>query len=288
MGIPLDKASLLALFLETLFYGVFFTLYSLTMFVLLKKPGMNKQLLIPVATALFCIATAHLIVDFVRILEAFVFEVDMISADAYYSNLAAPLEYAKTALYVTQTILADCVLVWRCYVLNNRSLLVAATGIIVLSTNAVTGYIIVWSLSLASSSSTVFTTAHSWITIFFTLTMVTSVTCTTSIAWRIYRTRHFTSDGFAAFLPIFIVVVESGAIYATGVLSILLTYLSGSNGQYTVLDAVSPIMGIVFCLIILQVHFQVGGNYQIARPLDSRGIITGSTESDACRTWAAA
>jgi hypothetical protein len=53
----------------------------------------------------------HLIVDFVRILEAFVFKVDMISADVYYSNLAAPLEYAKTALYVTQTILADCVLV---------------------------------------------------------------------------------------------------------------------------------------------------------------------------------
>ncbi|KAG2754407.1 hypothetical protein P692DRAFT_201928872 [Suillus brevipes Sb2] len=288
MGIPLDKASLLALFLETLFYGVFFTLYCLTISILLKKSGINQQLLIPVATVLLCIATAHLIVDFVRILEAFVFKVDMISADVYYSNLAAPLEYAKTALYVTQTILADCVLVWRCYVLNNRSLLVAATGIIVLTTNAVTGYIIVWSLSLASSSSTVFTTAHSWITIFFTLTMVTSVTCTTLIAWRIYRTRRFTSGGLAAYLPIFIVVVESGAIYATGVLSILLTYLSGSNGQYAVLDAVSPIMGIVFCLIILQVHFQVGGNYQIARPLDSRGIITGSTESDVCGTWAVA
>ncbi|KAG1769858.1 hypothetical protein EDD22DRAFT_868233 [Suillus occidentalis] len=95
MGIPLDKASLLALFLETLFYGVFFTLYCLTMFILLKKSGMNQRLLIPVATVLLCIATAHLIVDFVRILEAFVFKVDMISADAYYSNLAAPLEYAK-------------------------------------------------------------------------------------------------------------------------------------------------------------------------------------------------
>jgi hypothetical protein len=50
------------------------------------------------------------------------------------------------------------------------------------------------------------------------------------------------SDGFAMYLPILIVIVESGAIYATGVLSILLAYLSGSNGQYAVLDAVSPIM----------------------------------------------
>ncbi|KAG2138384.1 hypothetical protein DEU56DRAFT_755936 [Suillus clintonianus] len=289
MGIPLDKASLLALFLETLFYGVFFTLYCLTLFILLKKNGINRQLLIPVATVLLCIATAHLIVDFVRVLEAFVFKMDMISANSYYSNLASPLEYAKTALYVTQTVLADCVLVWRCYVLHNKSLFVAIPGLIVLSTNAVTGYCIIWSLSQANNSSTVFTTGHPFITTFFTLTMVISVTCTTLIAWRIYRFRRFMSNrlGYVAYLPILIVIVESGALYATGVLSILLTYLIGSNGQYAVLDAVSPIMGIVFCLIILQVHFQVGGNSQIAQPPEQMDILTGSLESEMCETCSA-
>lgn len=110
MGIPLDEASLLALFFESLFYGVFLTLYCLTLFVLLKNAGSNRQLLIPVATVLLCLATAHLIVDFVRILEAFVFNAGKMSANVYYSNLAAPLELAKTILYVTQTVLADCVL----------------------------------------------------------------------------------------------------------------------------------------------------------------------------------
>ncbi|KAG2354428.1 hypothetical protein BDR07DRAFT_1306176, partial [Suillus spraguei] len=234
----------------------------------------------------------HLIVDFVRILEAFVFNAGKMSANVYYSNLAAPLELAKTILYVTQTVLADCVLVWRCYVLNHRSLFIAVPGLIVLCTNAVTGYIIVWSLSQANSSSTVFTTAHSWITTFFTLTMITSVTCTSLIAWRIYRTRRFMSDGFAMYLPILIVIVESGAIYATGVLSILLAYLSGSNGQYTVLDAVSPIMGIVFCLTILQVHFQVGGKQvgsksHMSRSLEPRGV-TGSSESEVYAMWTGA
>ncbi|KAG2138390.1 hypothetical protein DEU56DRAFT_887045 [Suillus clintonianus] len=285
MGIPLDKASLLALFLETLFYGVFFTLYCLTLFILLKKDGINRQLLIPVATVLLCLATAHLIVDFVRILEAFIFNVDVISANAYYSNLAAPLELAKTALYVTQTVLADCVLVWRCYVLHNKSLLVAIPGLIVLSANAVIGYCIIGSLAQASNSSTVFTTGRSFITTFFTLTMVVSVTCTGLIAWRLYRTRRFMANGFVTYLPILIVIVESGALYATGVLSILLTYLSGSNGQYAVLDAVSPLMGIVFCLTILQVHFQVGGNTRIAWPLEPRAVFSGSSETEVCGTW---
>lgn len=156
-----------------------------------------------------------------------------------------------------------------------------------LCTNAVTGYIIVWSLSQANSSSTVFTTGHSWITTFFTLTMITSVTCTSLIAWRIYHTRRFISDGFTFYLPILIVIVESGAIYATGVLSILLAYLSGSNGQYTVLDAVSPIMGVVFCLTILQVHFQVGGKSKNTRTHEPRGI-TDSSESEVYAMWARA
>jgi hypothetical protein len=38
--------------------GVFLTLYWLTLFVLLKKSGIQRQLLIPVATLLLCIATA--------------------------------------------------------------------------------------------------------------------------------------------------------------------------------------------------------------------------------------
>lgn len=96
------------------------------------------------------------------------------------------------------------------------------------------------------------------------------------------------SDGFAVYLPILIVIVESGAIYATGVLSILLAYLSGSNGQYTVLDAVSPIMGIVFCLTILQVHFQIGSKSHITRSLEPRGMHTGSSESQVYAMWTGA
>jgi len=108
---------------------VFFTLYWLTLFVLLKKTGFQRQLLIPVATLLLCIATAvsviikplwgiaqhgrlqHLVIDFVRGLEAFVFKVDTTGANAYYSNLALPLDLASKALYITQTTLADGVVV---------------------------------------------------------------------------------------------------------------------------------------------------------------------------------
>jgi len=53
----------------------------------------------------------HLVIDFVRALQAFVFQVHTIGVDAYYSQLSSPLELAKMTLYVTQTILADGVMV---------------------------------------------------------------------------------------------------------------------------------------------------------------------------------
>lgn len=244
MGITLSEALLLAFFLETLFYGVFLTLYWLTLVILLKKCGIQRDLFIPVATLLLCIATAHLIIDLVRALEAFIFSVYTIGANAYYSNLASPLELAKTALYITQPTIADAVLVWRCYVLNDRSLLVGIPGCVVLLTNGAIGYYVVWSLSRASTGSTVYTTVPSL------------------ISWRIYRSRHSKLDGPAAFLPVLIVVVESGILYATSVLALLLAFLTGSNGQYPAMDIGPPIVGIVFCLIILQVHFHIGNNAQ--------------------------
>ncbi|KAG1762729.1 hypothetical protein EDD22DRAFT_547367 [Suillus occidentalis] len=204
MGITLPEALLLAFFLETLFYGVFLTLYWLTLVILLKKCGIQRDLFIPVATLLLCIATAHLIIDLVRALEAFIFSVYAIGANAYYSNLASPLELAKTALYITQPTIADAVLVWRCYVLNDRSLLVGIPGCIVLLTNGAIGYYVVWSLSQAGMGSTVYTTVPGLISTFYILTMLISVICTSLISWRIYRSRHSKSDGPAAFLPILI------------------------------------------------------------------------------------
>ncbi|KAG0703634.1 hypothetical protein DFH29DRAFT_803125 [Suillus ampliporus] len=265
MGISLDKAVFVALFLETLFYGVFLALYWLTLFILLNKTG-QRQLLIPVATLLLFIATAHLIVDFVRSLETFVFKVDTIYANPYYYNLASPLGLASMALYTTQTILADGVVVWRCYVLHNRSLLVAIPGCIVLLAYGATGYYVVWSVSRLYNT-------YASIATFCTLTMLLSVACTILIAWRIYRTRRFMPKGLGTLLPVFIVVVESGALYATSILALLLTILTESNGQYIMRAIVTPIVGITFCLIILQVHFHVGGSPPTEQSAEPRDII---------------
>ncbi|KAG1742797.1 uncharacterized protein EDB91DRAFT_298723 [Suillus paluster] len=272
MSISVAKAAFLGLFFETLLYGVFFTLYWLTLFVLFKKTGIQRRLLIPVATLLLCVATAHLIIDFVRGLEAFIFQVDTIGANAYYSDIASPLNLALISLYATQTILADGVLIWRVYALNNRSRFIAIPGCIVLSATAALGYYVVWPFSRTSLLSNISAATSGCIATFYTLTMFTSATCTTLIAWRIYRNSRVIPGGLGTFLPVFIVIIESGPLYTMCVLALLSTFLIGSNGQYIILGVIIPTVGIIFCLIILQVHFNVGGRPPTEQPAQMRSI----------------
>ncbi|KAG1742789.1 uncharacterized protein EDB91DRAFT_1051679 [Suillus paluster] len=274
MSISLAKAAFLGLFFETLLYGVFFTLYWLTLFVLFKKTGIQRRLLIPVATLLLCIATAmsHLIIDFIQGLEAFIFQVDTIGADAYYSDMASLLNLVLISLYVTQTILADGVLIWRVYAFNNGSLFIAIPGCIVLSATAAIGYYLIWPFSRTSLMFNIPAATSGCIATFYTLTMFTSATCTTLIAWRIYRNRRFMPGGLGIFLPVFIVIIESGPLYTTCVLALLAAFLIKSNGEYVVLGVIAPTVGIIFCLIILQVHFNVGGRPPTEQPAQTRSI----------------
>jgi hypothetical protein len=60
--IPLNKANLLGLFLETNCYGIFFTLYWITITVMSKKTSAStstqNRMVLPVATLLLLIASA--------------------------------------------------------------------------------------------------------------------------------------------------------------------------------------------------------------------------------------
>lgn len=272
-NIPLDKTMLLSLFLETLLYGVFLSLYLLTLFILLVLNKSQRRLLLPVATLLLLFATTHLLIDFVEALEAFIFNVHTIGADAYFSILSSPFEVSKTMVYAAQTILADSVIVWRCYVLNHRRLSIAIPGFTVLLTNAGLASYVTWDLSQTPIGSPI-STAGAWcVTSFYILTMLLSAACSALISWRIYRTRRAIPGGVSVLLPVLIAIIESGTIYAASLLASLLTFLSGSNARFLAVNIIPPIMGTAFCLIILQVHFQVGGNS--SKSAESRAIIPG-------------
>ncbi|KAL0945761.1 hypothetical protein HGRIS_012050 [Hohenbuehelia grisea] len=273
MGISIAKAQLLSIFTETLLYGVYFSLYWVTIIILLqrRRSGHTQyRRLIPVATILLLSATAHLVLDFVRIIQGFIESDD---ANAYYNNIPHPLHVAKTALYITHVTTGDCVLIWRCYIVYNKSLFVLIPPLIMSMADAVSGYYGTYILTKAGSAATIFNTGRVLILSFCSLTMSTNIFCTGAIVWRIYWTRRATVSTQHSLFYVVMAVVESGAIYTLGVLSSLIAYVAGSNGQYVALDIVTPLSGITFSLIIIQIHFHLYSKSQSTTAGPMTGII---------------
>jgi len=57
--------------------------------------------------------------------------------------------------------------------------------------------------------------------------------------------------------PVFRAVIESGAIYSAVITAGLITFVVQSPGVYVVLDLISPIISIVFNMIIITVRLSV-------------------------------
>ena len=72
------------------------------------------------------------------------------------------------------------------------------------------------------------------------------------IAYRIWASIHSLAprkNGGRGLMPVLMAVVESGGLYASALLALLTTYLSGSNGQFAALDVVTPIVVCYSCVI---------------------------------------
>lgn len=152
----------------------------------------------------------------------------------------------------------------------------------------------------ARAGADIFNVATFWITTYFSLTMVTHIICSGkshvhiilsndglsvhtepgAIAWRISTTGR-SYGSMKVFSPIVFVIVESSALYTLGVVTVLATLLSGSNGHYPAVNAIVPLVvslctfrlylcltlirsarlllhkGIVFSLIMLRIRFHV-------------------------------
>ncbi|KAN0118084.1 hypothetical protein V8E52_005671 [Russula decolorans] len=94
--------------------------------------------------------------------------------------------------------------------------------------------------------------------------MSSNVICSGAIATRIYLAWKTQSRGNARlYRRIVFIIVESSALYALGVLAALVSFVSETNGQYAAVDAIVPLVGIVFCLIAIQIRVHVNSTSNI-------------------------
>ncbi|KIJ34295.1 hypothetical protein M422DRAFT_782921 [Sphaerobolus stellatus SS14] len=260
MAFTADESKLVSIFIQTLLYGAYTVVFGLTYWVLVyrrpKGRPINKTML-SISIVMFVLGTMHIAVNYTRIIKAFIIlKNEPGGPAAFFNQLSEFTQIFGSTIYVAQTLIGDSVVLFRCYIVWGKRVSVIIFPILLLLGSTVTGVGILFSFAKVVPEADIFVVELSqWIVSFFSMTLATNIICTGLVAYRIWSINRQTaklSSGHSM-RPIMILVIESGAIYSATLLTLLILYKADSWFQYVLLDAISPIVGLVFSMIILRI-----------------------------------
>ncbi|EIM87536.1 uncharacterized protein STEHIDRAFT_168254 [Stereum hirsutum FP-91666 SS1] len=263
--VPLAPVELGAIVVESLFMGAYLVTFAVSVHFLFFKRFRHhnsarstpRSPMTIICLVLFLCIMAHWILDIIRLFDAFISKKS--DPVAFYSVLSDGKNVARSFLYNFETFCADSIMAYRLYHVWGRSLKICILPVLTTSMIAIAGIGITVQFASIQPNIDVFTSeCGRWITTLFSATLITNVYSSTLIAYRIWKSHTAVKQskfGWSAAVPRAIhIVVESAAIYTACTLITFIAYLVESNIQYAAFDATSPVIGFVFCLIIVRVQ----------------------------------
>ncbi|EJF60330.1 hypothetical protein DICSQDRAFT_137639 [Dichomitus squalens LYAD-421 SS1] len=249
---PIDVAQIVALFLESMFYGLYLVSFGMCMYtMLLKSRSRHRQrtVFVVVALLLFIFATLDVALLLRHVLDAFVWYHGPGGAIGEFSDISYWVNAMKTVNYVAQTSIADGMLIYRCYIVYGGNWLVPVplcilwiAGMIV---EAFTCYI---EFTLHSDAFLNAGQLTPFITSTLSITLVLNLIATSMIVYKIWSierrsraifTMSSVASGTDGLRRAMRIIIESGLMYSVGVIVFFIVYLANNNAQYGVSDCVS-------------------------------------------------
>ncbi|KAA1474547.1 hypothetical protein DENSPDRAFT_781941 [Dentipellis sp. KUC8613] len=255
--IRLDKAAILSTVFEGILYGWSAFMFVLAMWILVHKRKRVNIFVVSVACVLFSLSTAEMCVNILRVCKGFVgIGLTLPGGPVeYFSDVTRISFVTKSCLYNAQTIVFDVVVIRRAY-LAWRSVSVVTIPIalwfgLIAST---IGSNIALARAQANAKGIFAPTTSRWIPAVYAMTLGTNLSATSLVAFRIWHVTRVSADHRSTPLrSIMNVVLESGAIYSATIIAALVTFVLKSNANYVILDLISPVICIVFHMIVLRI-----------------------------------
>ncbi|KAI0928019.1 hypothetical protein AcW1_005398 [Taiwanofungus camphoratus] len=309
MTVSLQKAELIGVILESLTYGAYFIIFAQcssairsfqqnweslwrsgsstrssvepikTDVFLERHTRPSRGLYLPLTAALlFILITMHLVVDIVRVVDAFTGnELNPLNPALYYGDLRAFASVFKTVIYTSVTVVSDAFIVYRTFIVWDRSYVLIALPFLLFLADTAMGYTAASTLTHITPDQAFYAKQLSRRTqAFYSLTVSLNVLCTLFIAfkiWRIQRERGANWDMKSTFSRVTVIAIESCAVYSAFLFVLIGTYAGDSPAMFIILDMMSPIIGIVFSSVIIRVGKGVShGDETSQLPYDLRNV----------------
>ncbi|KAI0027984.1 hypothetical protein K488DRAFT_35307, partial [Vararia minispora EC-137] len=265
--IPVDEAQIVALFVESVLYGVFLVTFGMTVRTLLfsrgdsstVRSGGQHYFFVVVAFAFFVVATFDEAMVLRHVLDAFIYYKGPGGPNGEFSMISYWVNVMKTVDYCIMTSIGDAVLIYRCFIVWSKNwFIIVGLGILWVAFLVVA--VIEWYIEFTMHSNALLSASNlrPFVHAVQSITLCINVIATSLIVYKIYQVQKTNtsvsihgggaSSGLKRAMRI---IIESGALYTASVIAFFAVYLASSNAQYVAADAVS--FGISFNLIIIRV-----------------------------------
>ncbi|KAG2142366.1 hypothetical protein DEU56DRAFT_733896 [Suillus clintonianus] len=264
VGMPMDAACLLAVALEGIVYGFSILMFMGTIWTLAYKKrtqDINRPMIV-VAILLLILSTGHIVANIVRIYDGLVKYRDTYPGGpvAFFADPTQITLAIMHVFYVLQTLLADGVMIYRCYVVW-RSVWIIILPSLLWCSVAVSGAGVIYSYLQATSNSLDFFANAAggpiqWVTAYFASTMATNGLSSGLLAYRIWMIERNVSAARATkgtMMPIVRVLLDAAVLYTAALLIALICYLLSNNGMEPPVDMITPMISIAFYMILIRI-----------------------------------
>lgn len=257
-GPLLSKAAILSTTLEGILYGFSVFMFGMTIWTLWTRRAtryVNRGMIISSAIFLL-LSTIHMITDLVHIVRGLITYRNTYPGgpEAWFANLNEPTFILKNITYLITAVFADAVVVYRCYMVWQSWWFVFFPGLMVAGVAASGIGGVYWIFKSSPADPASYIPVQNWITAFYAATLGTNIICTGLLAYRIWaitnRVKKFRMGGR---IPILMIVIDSGTMYAVVHLIILICWVVGNNTNYVFLDMAMPIIAISFYMVIIRI-----------------------------------
>ncbi|KAI0629131.1 hypothetical protein C8Q77DRAFT_307220 [Trametes polyzona] len=258
---PLDKMSLVAIWIETVLYGINVVVYGGAFYVLFaRRVSLTQRCLLGASTLLFAIATAHVAVSLRSLVEAFTDPAVTSTpggTSLFFLNQTGHLVFAGQLLYLLAVLVQDLVLIWRLYAVTNMDWRVVVLPLMLEVVNQVTGFYTIVSLFLGTDLEDARLRRFGILS--WSLHLIINITVTAGIATKIWwqgrQTVH--ARGHNAYTGVAFTIMESGALFAGATIVLFALYINPATGT-DALVGVNPVAQLATLsplLIIARVGF---------------------------------
>jgi len=230
---------------ETFLYGLYTILFAICLYTLLRRDQNLHRILLLFVIVMFALATADIIYTY------YIAFAEVPKGELLFANLKP-----KYWLYVTNNVVADALLLYRCFAVWDFNISVISGPVILLLAGTVCGYVFEESSSFAGFSSSPnpgFDKTYIYLIMTFSLNAILTGLTAGRIWWVTRTARNILGTGLLQRYNTTIrILIESGVLYSAYIILDLALRRTAVAG--TIVDAgLIQIVGIMPTLIIVQV-----------------------------------